>query len=230
MTSGAKYQRYDRPVTTAQSTVSPGRPPAAVSPGRPPATTAADLEHVALDLFVRQGFEATTVDQIAAAAGIGRRTFFRYFRSKNDVAWGDFDVQLARFRSSFEVVPASTPVEVALHDCIARFNDFPEDELPWLRERMALLLGVPALQAHSTLRYAAWREVVASFVAGRRGEEAADLVPQVTAHCALGTAVTAYECWLRDDGSHLGELMEAALTAWLGPMDLLGSAGGPPSS
>ncbi|HVX22733.1 MAG TPA: mycofactocin system transcriptional regulator [Acidimicrobiales bacterium] len=206
-----------------------GRPPATVSPGRPPATTAADLEHVALGLFTRQGFEETTVDQIAAAAGIGRRTFFRYYRSKNDVAWGDFDEQLARFRASFQAVPASMPLPAALHDCIARFNDFPAEEEPWLRRRMALLLGVPALQAHSTLRYAAWRAVVAEFVAGRRGERPDDLVPQVTAHCALGTAVTAYECWLRDGRRSLAELMDAALAAWLGPVRRRGSAGGPPA-
>ena len=48
-----------------------------------------ELEHVAFELFDRQGFEGTTIDDIAGAqAGIGRRTFFRYFPSKNDVPWG----------------------------------------------------------------------------------------------------------------------------------------------
>ena len=47
--------------------------------GRPPSTTEGELSHIALGLFARKGFEATTVDDIAAAAGIGRRTFFRYF-------------------------------------------------------------------------------------------------------------------------------------------------------
>jgi len=186
---------------------------------RPLVTSGAELEHVALGLFATRGFELTTVDDIAEAAGIGRRTFFRYFRSKNDVAWGDFDDHLVRFRAAFDAVPRSTSVAAALHDCILRFNDFPDDELPWLRRRMALLLGVPALQAHATLRYAAWRQVVADFVAGRRGEDPLALVPQVTAHCALGTAVTAYECWLRQGGD-LHDVMDAALTAWLdAPLD-----------
>ena len=48
-------------------------------------TTRAELEQVAFELFDRQGFEGTTVGDIARAAGIGRRTFFRYFASKNDV-------------------------------------------------------------------------------------------------------------------------------------------------
>ena len=59
--------------------------------GRAPATTHGELSHLALALFLERGFEQTTVDDIVEAAGIGRRTFFRYFRSKNDLPWGDFD-------------------------------------------------------------------------------------------------------------------------------------------
>lgn len=184
----------------------------------------AELEHVALDLFTRQGFDQTTVGQIADAAGIGRRTFFRYFRSKNDVAWGDFDHQLRRFRSAFDAVPGSMPLATALHTCIAEFNDVPDDELPWLRRRMVLLLRVPALQAHSVLRYRAWRDVVADFVASRRGEERLSLVPQVTAHCALGTAISAYEAWLADGATPLRELMDGALCLWLAGLERTGDS------
>ena len=63
--------------------------------GRPPVTSRAELERIALDLFIRQGFTETTLDDIAAAAGIARRTFFGYFSSKNDVVWGDFATLLA---------------------------------------------------------------------------------------------------------------------------------------
>ncbi|HEY0398281.1 MAG TPA: TetR family transcriptional regulator, partial [Acidimicrobiia bacterium] len=62
--------------------------------GRPPVTTRTELEQIALDLFLRHGFVETTLDDIAAAAGIARRTFFGYFSSKNDVVWGDFDALL----------------------------------------------------------------------------------------------------------------------------------------
>ena len=63
-------------------------------PGRKRVTSRAELEQTAFALFAERGFEQTTVDEIAAAAGIGRRTFFRYFPSKNDVPWGAFEAEL----------------------------------------------------------------------------------------------------------------------------------------
>src|SRR5262252_10892938 len=87
-----------------------GAAPAAGRAGRRRVTSRAELEHAAFDLFGRQGFERTTVDDIAAAAGIGRRTFFRYFPSKNDVVWGDFDADLERMRRRLNAVPAGTPL------------------------------------------------------------------------------------------------------------------------
>ena len=178
-------------------------------------TSQAELEHVALELFSRQGFDKTTVEQIAEAAGIGRRTFFRYFRSKNDVAWGEFDAHLSRFRAHFAQVGPETPTGQALMDCILAFNTFSPEELIWHRERMRLLLSVPALQAHAALRYRAWREVVAEFVARRLGETEGSLIPQVLAHGALGAAMAAYERWLADDTVSLTNTMERALRTWL---------------
>lgn len=83
--------------------------------GRRPSATCAELSHVALRLFHEHGFEATTIDAIAAAAGISRRTFFRYFESKNDVAWGEFDQhfdtlarRLRQLSDSMPLRPCST--------------------------------------------------------------------------------------------------------------------------
>ena len=185
--------------------------------GRPPVTSRAELEHIALALFCEKGFESTTVKDIARGAGISPRTFFRYYASKNDVAWGDFDEHLTRFRAHFDAVPPEVPTETALRECILAFNDFSDDELPWLRQRMSLLLGVSALQAHSVLRYAAWCDIVANFVAQRTGHAPRTLVPQVLARSALATAVAAYERWLEDGTAELREMLEAALSIWLRP-------------
>ena len=183
-----------------------------VRPGRPAATTRSELERVALDLFRRQGFDATTVDEIAEAAGIGRRTFFRYYASKNDVVWGDFEAGLVALRTRLADDPGR-PLLDALREAVLAFNALPPEQAPWHRERMALILRVPALQAHSTLRYAAWRDVIAEFVAHRLAARPDDLLPQLIAHSCLGAALTAYEQWLQRPESELPALLDQAMRA-----------------
>ncbi len=57
------------------------------------------LRQAAFELFERQGYDATTVDQIAELAGVGRTTFFRLFRSKEDVIFPDHTEVLTRVRA-----------------------------------------------------------------------------------------------------------------------------------
>jgi len=184
--------------------------------GRRKVTSRSELEQVAFDLFDRQGFERTTVGDIASAAGIGRRTFFRYFPSKNDVVWGDFDGELERMRRRLSAVPAGTPLMDALRDAIVDFNRIAPQQVPAHRRRMEFILRVPALQAHSTLRYAAWRQVIADFVADRARlpsgapPPAGALIPQAIAYAMLGVAIAAYEQWLGGDGD-LCDLLDAAV-------------------
>jgi mycofactocin system transcriptional regulator len=188
-------------------------PAAPVRPGRPGATSRAELELVARELFAERGFDATTVDDIAAAAGIGRRTFFRYFASKNDVVWGDFEQGLTDLRARLRRTDPAQPLRTALHEAVLAFNALEPEGVAWHRDRMALILRVPALQAHSTLRYAAWRAVVAEFAALRLGARPDDLLPRLVGHLCLGAALTAYEQWLAEPGADLAVLLDAALGA-----------------
>lgn len=179
--------------------------------GRKRVTSRAELEHVAFGLFGRQGFEQTTVDDIAAAAGIGRRTFFRYFPSKNDVPWGNFDEELERMRIRLTSFPMSTPLMDAIREAVVDFNRVPAEQIGWHRRRMELLLRTPTLQAHSTLRYAAWRQVIADFVAERTGQAPDALAPRTIGYVALGVALAAYEHWLLAADADLSELLEGAM-------------------
>jgi TetR/AcrR family transcriptional regulator, regulator of mycofactocin system len=61
---------------------------------------------------------------------------------------------------------------------------------------MTLITTIPALQARSMLRYAAWRRIVAEFAARRLGQEPDDLVPETIAHVALGTSMAAFLRWV----------------------------------
>ena len=180
-------------------------------PGRRRATSRAELEQVAFTLFTARGFDATTVDEIAAAAGIGRRTFFRYFPSKNDVPWGAFEDELERMRVRLKACAPEVPVMDAIRYALIDFNRVAPAQVPLHRRRMQLILRVPTLLAHSTLRFAAWRAVVAEFVAERTGRRPDDLAPQAIAHAVLGVSVAAYEHWLDDPGADLGSLLDRAM-------------------
>jgi len=185
--------------------------PPAIRAGRPPATSHAVLERVGFELFARQGFEATTVDDIAAAVGIGRRTFFRYFVSKNDLVWGDFSSHLSRLRQLLQDADPGMPMMDALRGAIVEFNRFDPAEVPWHRQRMTLILTVPMLQADSTLRYASWRKIITEFAATRTGRSPSDMLPGLIGHAALGAALAAYDHWLAAPDRDLAELLDSSV-------------------
>lgn len=178
--------------------------------GRAPATTHGQLSHIALALFLERGFEQTTIDDIVEAAGIGRRTFFRYFRSKNDLPWGDFETMLDGMRAHLAALPHDLPLRDALRTAVVEFNRFPDVEIPVHRERMWLLFNVPSLTAHSTLRYAEWRQVIAEFVAERLGDPPDAIEPQAIAWACLGLSLAAYEQWLAHPDADLLALIDEA--------------------
>jgi mycofactocin system transcriptional regulator len=168
--------------------------------GRPPRTSRDSVERAALRLFAARGFDGTTVEDIAAELGVGRRTVFRYFPSKNDIVWGDFDRVLGRLRDELDGQGEDTAVIDALAAAAIASNRYPPEQLPELRTRMTLITTVPALQAHSALRYADWRGVVTDYVARRRHERPEDLVPQTVAFAALGASMAAFSVWVARGG------------------------------
>ena len=184
--------------------------PAHSRAGRTPVTSHGELSHIALTLFIERGFEETTVDDIAAEARIGRRTLFRYFSSKKELPWGDFASLLAGMRARLRAVDDDVPLIDALRAAVLDFNRFPDEEIPYHRGRMRLLLQVPSLFAYSSLKYAEWRAVLAEFVARRSGEDASALEAQTIAWACLGMCLSAYEQWIADDSADLLTLLNAA--------------------
>jgi len=164
--------------------------------GRPPRTSHDQLANTALTLFVRDGFEETTLDDIAAAVGVGRRTLFRYFSSKNDLVWGNFDGVLERLRAELIAADPAVPMMETLGRAVVASNTYEGEALEELRLRMTLITSVPALQAHSMVRYADWRRVVAEFIAQRLGQDPDDLIPLLVGHMALGASMSAFVRWV----------------------------------
>jgi mycofactocin system transcriptional regulator len=175
--------------------------------GRRRSTTGDHITAVALDLFAARGFDEVSVDDVAKAAGIARRTLFRYYPSKNAIPWGDFDAHLEYMRHLLDEVDPTVPIGDALRAALLAFNTFGDEENPRHRQRMRVILQTAALQAYSMTMYAGWRAVVAAFVARRLGAEPADLVPQTVAWTMLGVALSAYEHWLADQSVPLAKAL-----------------------
>jgi mycofactocin system transcriptional regulator len=179
--------------------------------GRRPATSHAELEKTAFALFSQRGFDETSIDDIAAGAGIARRTFFRYYPSKTDLVWGDFDAQLVRLRSYFDALAPGVAMMNGIHDAVLEFNRLPPGQETQHRLRMSLILGVPTLLANSTLRFVQWRAVVAGYAARRLGSPADGLVPSVIGYSTLGATLAGYELWLRSESADLDAVLDESL-------------------
>jgi mycofactocin system transcriptional regulator len=175
--------------------------------GRRRRTTPHHITDVALGLFAARGFTEVSVDDVAQAAGIARRTLFRYYASKNAIPWGDFDSHLQHLRELLDSVEPQVPLGAALRAALLAFNTFDESETARHRQRMRVILQTPELQAYSMTMYAGWREVIAAFVARRSGADATDLAPQTVAWLMLGVALSAYEHWLDDDSRSLPQAL-----------------------
>jgi mycofactocin system transcriptional regulator len=180
--------------------------------GRPAVTTHGEIEQAAFRLFAEHGFEATTIEMIAAQLSIGRRTVSRYYPSKNDIPWGQFDLHLTNFARLLDEQPTAQPLWRAIHSAVLAFNDFPADASPPHRERMALIRNTPALVAHSSLRYHAWRQVIAEYVARREALDPGDPRPRTVAHLSLAVVLSAYDLWLEDPGRNLLTTIDESMT------------------
>ena len=175
--------------------------------GRRRSTTWDHLSNVAIELFAARGFGEVSVDDVAQAAGIARRTLFRYYPSKNALPWGDFDAHLEHMRDLLADLDPGVPIRDALRTALLAFNTFDEAETARHRQRMRVILETAELQAYSMTMYAGWRAVVAAFVARRLGAKASDLVPQTVAWTMLAVALSAYEHWLADESVSLEEAL-----------------------
>lgn len=181
--------------------------------GRPRGTSERALELIALRLFTDQGFEETTVDQIAGAAGVSRRTFFRYFDSKADVLWSEFDAEVRTIRGLLAHTPDDLPVMEGVRRAVLAANHYRAEDVPELRLRMTLLSSVPELVASAAIHYDAWERAVVDFVARRSGQPADSLYPLAVGRAVLAACRAGYDRWAARADADLTVYLDAALRA-----------------
>jgi len=150
-------------------------------------TRLAIREH-AMALFKDQGYDRTTVEQIAAAAEVSPSTFFRYFPSKEEVVLqDDYDALLI---AAFHAQKADVPPLRALRNAITEvFSSMPESQQAQEAERIRIMSAVPELRARMLAQVSEMIQMLADAVAERVGRESDDFEVRTFAGALVGVAL-----------------------------------------
>jgi AcrR family transcriptional regulator len=173
------------------------------------------LSEVALRLLTDRDFESVTVDEIASAAGLSRRSFFRYFASKEDVVFQFLDQMAERLRDAIVARPrVESPlaaVHAALRPQVAAYVADADRTLALVR----LLQRSPALRARELESRQRLRELVAEAIARRLDlDHRADLRPRLLAGIALVPFDVAITRWVEGlSGDDVHAILDAAIEA-----------------
>ncbi|PWI41498.1 TetR family transcriptional regulator [Streptomyces sp. ICBB 8177] len=165
-----------------------------------------DLATAAMRLFTTQGYEATTVDEIAGAAGVARRTFFRHFRSKEEAIFPDHDDTLVRVQAVLDSAePGEHPLDTVcrgITEVLRMYAESPEVSV----ERYRLTRSVPALREHEIASVARYDRLFTRYLLGHFDEAAHQpgdddpLLAEVAASAVVAAHNHVLRRWLRAGG------------------------------
>jgi AcrR family transcriptional regulator len=154
----------------------------------------------ALRLFREQGYDDTTVEQIAAAAGVSHMTFFRYFPAKEDVALSDsYDPLLGGL---LQQTPATWPladrIRAALLQGLSQLHDADRDTL---LAQNKLIVSTPALRERLWASQMATQQLILQALSAGQRDPHPSFTDRVTVAACLAAATTAILTWVENDGT-----------------------------
>jgi AcrR family transcriptional regulator len=165
-----------------------------------------DLAAAAMHLFATQGYEATTVDEIAASAGVARRTFFRHFRSKEEAIFPDHDDTLVRVQAVLDdAEPHEHPLDTVcrgITEVLRMYAESPETSV----ERYRLVREVPPLREREITSVARYERLFTGYLLGHFDEAAHrdgdddPLLAEVAASAVVAAHNHVLRRWLRAGG------------------------------
>ena len=170
--------------------------------------TAHRIEEAAVELFQERGFDATTVDEIAAKAEISSRTFFHYFATKEDVILGDYATRLTRVTETLRQQSPQTPPWEALGAAFATVAIDYEAHQHQLRRRFGVMMTAGSVFARSLQLQAGWEDAVTDVLSDRLDSGPNDIAPRLLAASALGAMRSSVRHWLQSGDRPLPELMQ----------------------
>jgi len=174
-------------------------------------TVRAQIAKEAMALFVRQGFEETTLDQIAAAVGISGRSVSRYFPTKEDMVVGNLLEVGQRVAAALaERPPGERPWTALRHALEVVVRSIVDGDAGLAGTTM--IANTPALRAAMTQKHAHWQQLLAPDITARLGGD--ELAARAVVAAALSALDVAATIWTEQGGATpLGELLDASLAA-----------------
>ncbi|WP_158888922.1 TetR/AcrR family transcriptional regulator [Amycolatopsis anabasis] len=167
---------------------------------RKKARTKTEIQRQALRLFREQGYQATTVEQIAEAAEVAPSTVFRYFATKEDLAVLDDYYSLAdATAAALAAQPAELGPVPALRGALrALFDDLSPEERAARYERDVLMVTVPELWAANLGLFAKGREILRDQLAKRAGRDPDDPAVRAVADAMVGIGYGVLFDWAKN--------------------------------
>jgi AcrR family transcriptional regulator len=167
------------------------------------------IEAIALDLFARNGFDDTTVEQIAAACDISPRTFFRYFPTKDEVIFAEIDDELKLLCDYIRSRPAGErPYATIREACIRLASDY-EQKRERIVARSRFVRMNPRLSAHAGRLSVMWTDTVTEVIAERHPDQT-DHTSRLVASVGSAALVAAIREWSGE--GDLATIMHATFT------------------
>jgi AcrR family transcriptional regulator len=171
----------------------------------------------ALRLFREQGYDTTTVEQIAAAAGVSHMTFFRYFPAKEDVVLSDdYDPLIA---SAIAQTPATWPVIRRIRTVLAEgLRLIYDTDRDTLFDQVKLIVATPALRDRLWADQIATQQLILQALSAGQHDQRPSFQTRVTVAACLAAASTAILTWVEGDGTpELPDLMAQAFDTLADP-------------
>jgi len=179
---------------------------------RKKAATKQSIQHHALRLFIEKGYDATTVEEIAAAAGVSHMTFFRYFPRKEEVV--EYDEYDPLIEDLIVARPPDEPPLVAVQQAIrSGLEQILLADREALLTRTRLILHNPVLRSRNLVAQDATRDLLARALARRAGLAKPDLAATVQASAVLAVIGPAMTAWAEGDVDDLIAVVDDAFAA-----------------
>ncbi|WIB27162.1 TetR/AcrR family transcriptional regulator [Curtobacterium sp. MCSS17_015] len=179
--------------------------------GRPRTIDPDAVSLVALRLFDERGYDSVSMDDVAAEAGVSRRSLFRLFPTKGALVWGGLDEFRERFEDALTDRPTDEPAATALRGAYRVAATFPTDALEVTRRRLRVIGANPSLRQEGAFFVTELEHTLVAFVAARDGVPEDDLGVQVRCAVFAAAADAALTWWARHGEGGPEEVVDGVL-------------------